>query len=260
MLASAFGGWWVQAALPSQHRSRDTVDAVRLVMTMLLTISAVVLGLLTSSAKARYDGQNADIERYSVDLIELDQRLQQYGPDAVAIRSLLRAYTAAAIADTWPYERHPSGSYPALPRDGDPDSLESPTLGDMLTQVDRMIEQLTPPDAFHQQTAVRLRDRSGASLQQRWRLLASSHPTISWPFLSVLMFWLVIIFAIFGLSSPHNSLVYTVVVLCAVSVSSSLYVILDFDSPASGLTNVSSDPMRNALSHMDRPLTLVKVP
>jgi hypothetical protein len=250
LLASAFLGWRIQKALPTHHRSRDTVEAVRLVLTMLLTVSAIVLGLLTSSAKARHDAQAGDLESYSVDLVELDQRLRQYGPEAVPIRELLRAYTAAAIADTWPDEPPPSGAYPRIAHVA---GLESVTLGEMLENVDRMIEELAPSDEFHQQTAARLRNRVATSLQARWRLIASAHSTISWPFLFVLMFWLVIIFAAFGLSSPDNALVYTVVIMGAVSISSSLYLILDFDASQAGFMRMTSQPMREALGRLDRP-------
>jgi hypothetical protein len=257
LLVSAFFGAWVQTLLPTHHRSRDTVDSVRLVMSMLLMLSALVLGLLTSSAKARHDDQVANLEKYSVDLIELDQRLRQYGPDACEIRARLRAYTAAAIADTWPNEPLPTGTYPRPGDLGQTAGVESYTLGDRLAGVDRMIEELAPTDPFHQQTAERLRARVADNLQQRWRLIESAHSTISWPFLTVLIFWLVIIFAIFGLSSPRNALVYVVVILCAVSVSSSLYLIQEFDAPQTGLLQVPSQSLRDALSHMDRPVVLL---
>ncbi len=252
LVASAFLGWWMQKRLPTHHRSRDTVDAVRLVMTMLLTLSAVVLGLLTSSAKARYDEQVANVEKFAVDLIELDARLRQYGIEVAPARELLRGYTAAALASTWPDEPAPAGFYPR-PRDAQgPESFD---LGDMLTRLDRMIETLAPPDPFHAQIAARLRARVADILQQRWRLLSSLHTTLSWPFLTVLTMWLVVIFAIFGLSSPHNTLLYTVIVLGALSMSSSLYLILDFDAPRDGLLRLSSRPMRDALVHMDRPVS-----
>jgi hypothetical protein len=253
LLASAFLGAWVQTALPRHHRAHDTVETIRLVMTMLVTFSALVLGLLTSSAKARHDTQVGNLEKYAVDLIELDQRLRQYGPDARAIRAQLRTYTAAAIADTWPDEQLPSGAYPRRGELGTANGVESATLGDMLTGVDRMIEELQPTDMFHRQTAERLRARVVDNLQQRWRLIASTHPTISWPLLTVLILWLVIIFAIFGLSSPYNALVAVVVLLCALSISSALYLILEFDTPQAGLLPVPSQSLRDALAHMDRP-------
>lgn len=253
LLISAFIGAWAQKALPDHHRSRDTIELVRLVITMLVTLSAVVLGLLISSAKARHDDEIGNLERYSVDLIELDQRLRQYGPDATDIRAELRAYTAAAIADTWPAEPLPTGRYERRTKTGYGSSVENATLGDRLAGIDHAIQMLSPTDTYHQHTAERLRDRSADVLQQRWRLIASTHGTISWPFLTVMLFWLVIMFAIFGISSPPNALVYVVVVLSALSIASSVYLVLDFDSPETGLLRIPSLPMRGALSHMDRP-------
>ena len=174
-------------------------------------------------------------------------------PWSVRIRSRLRAYTAAAIADTWPNEPHPPGRYPQGREIGATSGVESFTLGEYLAVIDRMIEELVPKDVFHQQTAERLRARVADVLQQRWRLIASTHSTISWPFLTVLLFWLVIIFAIFGLTSPRNVLVHVVIVLGALSVSSSVYLILEFDAPQAGLLRVPSQSLRDALSHMDRP-------
>jgi ABC-type amino acid transport system permease subunit len=253
LLGIAFAGWRIQKALPVHHRNRETIDAVRLVLTMLVTLSAVVLGLLTSSAKGRYDDQRTALERYSVDLIELDQRLRQYGPDTSEMRGTLRSYTAAAIADTWPDEPQPSGRYPTYQRPTQTESIESITLGEMLSRLDQRIEQMAPDDEFHRRLAERLRIRSADVLQQRWRLLSSAHPTLSWPLLVVLMLWLLIIFVMFGLSAPHNALVYTVLGLWALSMASSLYLILEFDTPQSGLIRVPSEPMREALSHMDLP-------
>jgi hypothetical protein len=238
--------------LPDHHRSRDTIESVRLVITMLVTLAAVVLGLLISSAKARHDEEIGNLERYSVDLIELDQRLRQYGPDAADIRAQLRAYTAAAIADTWPNEPLPSGTYPRATVSGIRNSVENPTLGDELAGVDHAIQMLAPTDPYHEHTAERLRGRAADVLQQRWRLIASTHGTISWPFLTIMLFWLVIMFAIFGISSPQNTLVYVVVLLSALSIASSVYLVLEFDSPETGLLRIPSLPMRNALSHLDR--------
>lgn len=94
-----------------------------------------------------------------------------------------------------------------------------------------------------------------ATLQQRWMLIETAHPTISWPFLALplLMLWLLIIFAIFGLTSPGNSLIRVVILLSAISVTSSLYLILDLDTPFGGILAVSSQPLRDALANMDQP-------
>ena len=112
LLLSSASGLLLQGRLAERHRSRETVDAVRLVISILVTFTALVLGLLTSSAKTAFDEFGNRMLAYSVDMIELDQRLREYGDAANPARALLRSYVAAAIADTWRDEPRPSGSYP----------------------------------------------------------------------------------------------------------------------------------------------------
>jgi hypothetical protein len=250
LLLSAALGWWVRRRLHTNHLAPETVDSIRLLMGMLLTFSALVLGLLTSNAKQRFDGLGDNLSAYAADLIELDQGLTLYGPETNAIRAQLRTYTAAAIADSWPHEIPPSGDYPRL-RSAESGSIESRSLGQLLLQIDATIEHLTPTDPYHQQIATRLRNRGIALIEQRWRLVFASHATISWPFLLMLTTWLSIIFAIFGMTAPPSRTVYIVTALSALSIASPLYVIIDYSDALSGAIELPSAPMRSALAHMD---------
>jgi hypothetical protein len=76
------------------------------------------------------------------------------------------------------------------------------------------------------------------------------HGSISAPFYWVLVFWLAILFVSFGLRAPPNALNVIVIVMCAVSVSSAIFVIRDLDVPYGGLFGVPSEPMRHALVDM----------
>ena len=232
--------------------SRDTVESVRLLIGMLLTVSGVVLGLLTSSAKERFDSYSTDLSAFGADLIELDARLRGYGAEADSIRKLLRAYTAAALADTWPEEQPPPGQYPRFSQTPGRRNVESKALGNMLEAVDASIGHLSPDDAYHTQLAARLRDRSAQAIQQRWRLIFSVSATTSWPFLLVLTSWLAIIFAIFGLTAPPHRVIYVVVALSAISIVSPFYLIIDYSEAWTGLLQLSSEPLRTALWHMDQ--------
>ena len=253
LLVSAAAGWVAQRWLRERHITPASVDSIRLLMGMLLTFSALVLGLLTSTAKQRFDGYNSDLSAFGSDLIELDHRLRVYGPGADQIRGLLRSYTAAALADTWPNEPPPTGDYPRFSHESATRSVESKALGEMLSDVDVAIEHLAPEDAFRRQIAARLRDRVAAAIQQRWQLIFSARSTLAWPFLVILACWLAVIFAIFGLTAPRNTLVYAVVVLSALSIASPFYLILDYSQALNGALHLSSLPMRAALDHMDDP-------
>jgi hypothetical protein len=248
LLFSACGGWYAQSKLHERHTNRDTYESIRLLMGMLLTFSALVLGLLTSNAKDRFDGYDKDLAVFSADLINLDGRLRAYGPETELIRKMLRTYTAAAIADSWPDEPAPSGDYPRFKTDS---GVERKGLGMLLAEVDQQIEQLKPQDDYHRVAAHRMDKISARIIGARWRLITSTSSDVSWPFLLILASWLAIIFAIFGLTSPRNGLVYAAVVLSALSIASPLYLIMEYSDVMTGLLQLSSAPMRTALSHMD---------
>jgi hypothetical protein len=75
---------------------------------------------------------------------------------------------------------------------------------------------------------------------------------ISVPFASVVILWLAIVFASFGLNAPRNALVCVTISIAAVSIASVIYLILDLDSPFTGVIAVSSHAMRGALAHLSR--------
>ncbi len=60
-----------------------------------------------------------------------------------------------------------------------------------------------------------------------------------------------IVFAVFGLIAPRSAVVYATIVLCALSFTSAIFLILEFDKPLEGMIHVASDPMRDALRHLD---------
>lgn len=251
LLGSAGLGFATQRRLHERHISSQTFDSVRVLMAMLVTFTALVLGLLVTSAKDRFDSYSKELSAYSADLIELDHRLRVYGADADNIRKMLRTYTAAAIADTWPDEPLPPGDYPRFTNDR-LNGIEEITLGDLLSAIDVRIEKLSPDDPFRQRIAERLRNRVADAIQKRWVLILSAGSTISWPFLIILTAWLAITFGIFALTAPHDELVYVVIVFSALSIASPLLLILEYSGPQSGLLRLSSEPMRTALRHMDR--------
>ena len=139
--------------MQERHRSRETIEAIRLVISILVTFTALVLGLLTSSAKIAFDDYGNRLRAYGIDIIELDQRMREYGDGVEATRAMLRAYVAAAIADTWPDEPRPTGVYPTHIKTFVPGSIEGEELSAMLGRVDNAIRSLEPADKFHQQLA-----------------------------------------------------------------------------------------------------------
>ncbi|MGD0642219.1 MAG: hypothetical protein ABSC22_15840 [Roseiarcus sp.] len=250
ILASSAVGFILQPAMREPHRSHETIDAVRLVISILVTFTALVLGLVTSSVKSSHDLFDSRMRGIAGDVIELDQRLREYGDGADSIRAMLRTYVAAAIADTWRGETRPPGDYPTFaPAPG----YETQQLGALLLDADNAIRRLEPADDFHRKLAESLASRMTDTFQQRWLLIVTPRDTVSLPMIALVTLWLIMIFGVFGLMSPRNLVVYATLLMCALSISSAVYLILDLDRPLDGVFKVSSAPMRDALRHIDAP-------
>jgi hypothetical protein len=65
-----------------------------------------------------------------------------------------------------------------------------------------------------------------------------------------MVFWLAVIFASFGLFAPRNATVIATLFVCALSVSGAIFLILELDSPFSGLLQISDAPLRAAIAHI----------
>ena len=250
MVGCFWAGFIVQRSLHETHRSRDSVDSIRVVITLLVTFADVVLGLLISTTQARFVGIEVGLRALSADISELDERLRTYGGAANPIRAALIEYTRAAIADTWRDEPPPPGVYPRNLTRMSEGSVESVELSTLLAQTDLAIRSLVPASDVQRSLIRQIEARMTALLDQRLTLIESARPSISWPFMAILMFWLAAIFAIAGLSSSRNVVVFASTVLAALSVASSIYLALDLDTPLTGVITVSSAPMRDALTHI----------
>jgi hypothetical protein len=68
----------------------------------------------------------------------------------------------------------------------------------------------------------------------------------------LLVFWLCIIFASFGLFAPRNATLIAVLGVCALSVAGAIFLIIELDRSFEGLLQVSGAPMRTALAQLGR--------
>jgi len=66
----------------------------------------------------------------------------------------------------------------------------------------------------------------------------------------VLLFWLTVLHVSFGMLAPRNATVVAVLLICALSVSGAIFMILEMSHPLDGMIKVSSAPMRKALEHL----------
>jgi hypothetical protein len=250
LLCASALGMVLQGALRERRKSRETADHIRLIISILARFTAVLLGLPLSNVKTSLDTVDSRLRGYVGDITELDMRLREYGDDAAPIRANPRTYLAATIAGTWRNEPHPAGVYPTFQNTV---GIEREPIGSLPLDVDVAIRKLDPADHYHRRIADLLEARMTETLARRQLLIETVPETVSWPLLVGMTTWLVIAFAVFGLISPRNAVVYATIGLCALSFGSAIFFILEFDTPLDGLITVPSEPARDALRHLDAP-------
>src|SRR6185295_7608200 len=89
-------------------------------------------------------------------------------------------------------------------------------------------------------------------LRTRWRVLSTAEGSVPRTMLIVVIFWLSMTFASFGLAAPKNATVITVFAIAAMSVAAAVFLILELDGPLDGIIKISSAPLRFALANLGR--------
>jgi hypothetical protein len=232
-LGGIFLGTLLRRTLPKHHLSEHAQDTVRLGVGLIATIAALVLGLLIAAAKGSFDTQNAQIKQITADLIMLDNILAQYGPEARPIREQMRS-TVGPFADQLWREKQAKVRGP----------FETNAAAE---RVYLAIQKLSPQDDLQRALQSRAAQLSNDLAQARLLLFVESDTLVPVPFLAILAFWLVIIFASFNLFSPLNVTVFTCLSLFALSAACAIFLILELGQPFTGLLMISSAPLRNAL-------------
>lgn len=240
VFAGALFGMFLNRVLPPDHIGDDTRQVVNIAVGLIATLSALVLGLLVASAKSSFDTRSDEIKQSAARIVLLDRSLRQYGPDAVPARELLLDLARRRMMLTW-------SEFAAT---GVREGLHAEGVG--IEKLQTMVRNLKPADDAQKWLQVRALTLSGELEQTRWLLLESGEPSIQRPFLVVLVLWLAVIFASLGLFAPRNRTATATIVVCALSVSAAIFLILEMDQPFDGLLQVSDLPLRTAYKQILR--------
>src|SRR5881397_4283176 len=90
--------------LPEDHLTADSRDTIKLAMGLVATMTALVLGLLVSSAKGAYDTERSEVIQMAAKVTFLGRVLAAYGPEAAGVRTQLRETMEEGIGQMWPAE------------------------------------------------------------------------------------------------------------------------------------------------------------
>ncbi len=242
MLGLVFGGalfgLWLQKVLPDQHLTTETKEIVRLATALVATISALVLGLLVSSAKDSFDRYDDELTQNAARIVMLDRTLDEYGPETSEIRDVIKAGYARRIDLLF------SGEAAAM------NAVDGALAVAQEENIDTALFALLAESPVQQGLQARAVELNGEINMTNALIHAQRQDSMPTALLIVLGGWLTLIFATFGLFAPRNAVVVGALLACSMSASGAVFLILEMNAPFTGLIALSSTPMHEALLYL----------
>src|SRR6185503_5888462 len=222
--------------LSEHHLTDETRDTIKLSLGLVATLSALLLGLLVSSAKGAYDAQRQQIDELAAKIATLDRVLSLYGVESTGARRELHATVENAIARVWPQQPGASSDLTPDFRSGD--------------AIYRAVQSLVPSDATQSELKAKAGELTLALVEGRALLVSRGLVGISVPLLVIVVSWLVLILFGFSMLAPRNAVATVALIVAAAAVSAAILLMLEFYEPFDGLIQISSEPMVEAISRI----------
>src|SRR5262245_11382748 len=175
-------GMLLSTRLPEHHITNDAREVVKLGIGLIATITALVLGLVTASAKSSFDDLNVTVKQSAAEILMLDRTLARYGPEAKEVREQLRQTVRHRLELTWPDKSRERSML------DDPDVTR--TAEAMVDQ----IRHLSPQNDDQRWLKERALDLCEKLLSARWIVVSSTGSSVPRPFLAILVSWLTVTF------------------------------------------------------------------
>lgn len=235
VFGGALLGTFIHSLLPSGYLDSDSREVVRLGMALVGTTVAVALGLLIASGKGFFDAQSSEVTQLAADVVLLDKILNHYGSETKEIRDLLRSSMTRMVDITWGRNSSDKTRF---------------TLSAASEVFLVRIPGLTPQNDSQRLLQSQALSAAVSLAQTRSLLIAQKASSVPMPLLAVLVFWLTLLFMSFGLFVRPNAVVMVSLFASALAVCCAIYLILEMYQPYRGLIQVSSAPLRTALSQL----------
>ena len=238
ILAGAFVGWKLRKLLPAEQLTEETRGLVSVSTAIVATVSALVLGLLISNANSTFIRLGGDVTVLSAEILRLDKILYRYGSDTQPARDTLRAYAKQKTADMFP-------DNPENVRLGNPSTYELlQRLEDMLLT----LKPQNPRDQWWMGQAMLLASKIGDT---RWLIAQQVGQGTPKAFVTLLVFWLALLFASFALFAPHNLTSAVILMLSAFAVTGAVAMFLELEQGFGRIIHISPKPMRQAVQLLE---------
>jgi hypothetical protein len=126
-------------------------------------------------------------------------------------------------------------------------SAQDPETYGLLQQLEDSILALKPASARDKWWVDQAMTLAGKIGDTRWLLTQQAGQGTPKAFLALLVFWLTLLFASFGLFAPHNLTSAVTLTLCALAVAGAFGMILELERGFGGLIHISPQPLHQAI-------------
>ena len=179
-----------------------------------------------------------EVTTLSAQILRLDNILRRYGPDTYQARETLRQYAEQKTADLFP-------------DNGADVRLDNPSTYELLQRLEDSVLELKPANPRDQWWLDQAMTLAGKIGDSRWLLIQQVAQGTPKTFLALVVFWLTLLFASFGLFAPRNLISAVTLTLCALAVAGALGMILTLEDGFGRLVHISPQPMRQAAKALE---------
>lgn len=241
-IAAIVVGLFLQTRIPAHHLDEDSRYTVNTVLVILGMLTAVVLGLLVASARQSLESKVDQLRHMAAKTVQLDRALAGYGAETREVRGLLRTLVEARIREIW------------QGRSASEQELQSKLGQGRGTEVmQHQLLSLSPKgdaQSWFRSTALQI---TNDIAETRWLAFLNTNASIPLPFVVVMTFWLIAIFGCLSVFAPRNSNVIVTLGICALSVASAVFLIIEMDRPFGGFIRVPAALGQSALDQLGNP-------
>ena len=231
-------GMTLRVRLPKGYLNAENREMIRLGAGLLATLAAVLISLTIASAKSSYETQDVHFRQFAAYLVEADQLLARYGPEATGMRRLMRQAVPAAIDRIWREKVTASQDTAFTPRS-------------LAEQLYSAAEALSPTNDIQRMLKARIEQAIADLARTRLSMFADGDTPVLTPFMLILIFWLVVVFGSFGLFVEPGPVVFAALLVFALSISTALFLVADLSRPFAGLLQIPKEQLKHTLAPLN---------
>ena len=230
---------YAQPFLPESTKSDHSRTVVSQVSALVSLLLAMVLGTLVGTAFGFFFAQKANLDDFSVQVLQFDQALAQYGPQTGPVRAQFKQAFVGGYHLFWGRG------------DGDPAALSAPLSQERA--INTYLASLKPSSDGQKQALARANQYATAMEQSRLLMsLQMAGQSVAWQLVAILAVWAVALFFGYGLFAPKSATTIAALAFGALSIGLAIFLIFDLRQPYSGIFRISPGPLEETINVLNK--------